>query len=151
MVRELGNPILPLCHTIPHAVGNVSIGVESEHLVGFRDVVEEGVFVVCEEGVGDPDMVGEVPREGHGLIPLLGPRQPLVPPVLVQVHCHGVILRKVGGYGYRSDADNTDKIRMIGIITVGAKNIPINFFGREISHSGVTLRKYYGFVSFVME
>ncbi len=88
--------------------------MKSDHFVLFSDVVQEAgkidvtrvsdraspsvvpedtpVLVVGEEGVGDPDLLGEVTGQSQHPVFLWAERQPLVLPVLVQIHGDCVIL-----------------------------------------------------------
>ena len=54
------------------------------------------VFVVGKEGVRDPDLLREVSGQGQDLVLLRTEGQPLVLPVLVQVHCYRVVLERNG-------------------------------------------------------
>ena len=56
------------------------------------------VFVVGKEGVRDPDLLGEVARQGQDLVLLRTEGQPLVLPVLVQVHRYRVVLEITGAH-----------------------------------------------------
>lgn len=51
------------------------------------------MLVVGEEGVGHPDLFGEVARQRQDDVLLLGEGQPLVPPVLIQAQGQRIILR----------------------------------------------------------
>ena len=50
-------------------------------------------FVVGEERVRDPDLLGEVASQRHVVVIVVRERQTLVVPVLVQVDRYRVILR----------------------------------------------------------
>ena len=51
-------------------------------------------LVICKEGVGNPDFFSKVPGKSEHFVLLRAERQPLVLPVLVQVHRYCVILKK---------------------------------------------------------
>ena len=52
------------------------------------------VFVVGKESVRDPDLFREISGQRQDLVLLRAEGQPLVLPVLVQVHRYGVVLEK---------------------------------------------------------
>jgi len=67
--------------------------VDADHLILLGNFVQERMFVVGEERVGDPDLVREVTRESHVFVcDRRGERQALVLPVLIHVDCDGVVL-----------------------------------------------------------
>ena len=70
----------------------MSVAVETNHFVLLGDVVQERVFVVGEERVGNPDLVGEVSGEGHRVRRVDGEGEPVVAPVLTQADRDGVVL-----------------------------------------------------------
>ena len=51
-------------------------------------------LVICKEGIGDPYFFGKVSGKREHFVLLRAERQPLVLPVLVQVHRYCVILKK---------------------------------------------------------
>ena len=65
--------------------------MEPDHAVLHRDAVHEGLLVVQEVGVGHPELVRHavVQRQVEGDARV---GQPLVPPVLLEVHGEGVVL-----------------------------------------------------------
>ena len=75
----------------PQSVQNRTVRVETDHAVLDRDAVNKRLLVVEEVGVGHPELVGHpvVQREVEG-DPGVG--QPLVPPILLEVHGQRVVL-----------------------------------------------------------
>ena len=80
------------CRGEPHAVSDGSVTVQPDHLVLLGDVVQEAVLVVGEERVGHPDLLRKVAGEGEDPVLLGAEAETLVFPILVQVHCNGVVL-----------------------------------------------------------
>ncbi len=67
--------------------------METHHLVLLGDVMQEGMFVIGEEGVRHPYLLSKVPGQCHTVIVLVGEGQSLVLPVLVQVDGDRVVLQ----------------------------------------------------------
>ena len=84
---------------LPHSIGDCAIAVQSHHLVFVRDVMQERVFVVGEECVWHPDLLGEVARQSHEARVVVGEGESLVSPVLVQVDRDRVVLCTQAGSG----------------------------------------------------
>lgn len=78
---------------LPEAVEDGAVRVQPDHAVLDGDAVHEGLLVIEEVGVGHPQLVrhpiiqGEV--EGDAQV-----GQPLVPPVLLEVHGQRVVLQR---------------------------------------------------------
>lgn len=65
--------------------------MESNHAVLHGDAVHEGLLVIEEIGVRDPELVRHsVVQRQVERDPRI--RQPLIPPVLLEVHCQRVVL-----------------------------------------------------------
>ena len=75
----------------PQSVQNRTVRMETDHAVLDRDAVNKRLLVIEEVGVGHPELVGHpvVQREVEG-DPSIG--QPLVPPILLEVHGQRVVL-----------------------------------------------------------
>lgn len=67
--------------------------MEPDHAVLDCDAVNEGLLVVKEVGVGDPQLVGH-PVIQSQVVGDLGVGEPLVPPCLLEVHGQGVVLQE---------------------------------------------------------
>jgi len=75
----------------PEPVEDRPVRVQTDHSVLHGDAVHEGLLVVQEVGIGDPQLIrhpvvqGQVQR--YDVV-----RQPLIPPRLLKVHGQGVVL-----------------------------------------------------------
>lgn len=70
--------------------------METDHPVLDCDSVDEGLLVVEEVGVGDPQLVGHSVIQSQ-VVGDLGVGETLVPPCLLEVHRQGVVLDDRGG------------------------------------------------------
>lgn len=78
---------------VPDAVEDVSVGVNPQHDVLHRGVVDEGALGVDKEDVRDPNLLHEPGVKRPALIVSGRKRQPLVFPVVTQVESHGEVLQ----------------------------------------------------------
>ena len=69
--------------------------METDHPVLDRDAMNEGLLVVEEVGVGDPQLVGHSVIQSQ-VICNLRVGETLVPPCLLEVHGQGVVLEGRG-------------------------------------------------------
>jgi len=77
----------------PHAVDDGTVTVHSNHVILFGDRVQIGQFVVSEERVRHPYLLGEVTRQRHVGSIVVRIAEPLVRPILVQIDRYRVVLR----------------------------------------------------------
>jgi len=80
------------CESRPHAVDNRSVAIQAYHVILLGHRVQVGQFVVGEERVWNPDLVGEVTSQRHIVVTVVGERQTFVLPVLVQIDGDRVVL-----------------------------------------------------------
>lgn len=81
----------PTC--LPETVEDVSVGVNPQHDVVSRGVVDKRALGVDEEHVGNPNLLHQATVKGHALVVGARERQPLVFPVVTQVQSHGEVLQ----------------------------------------------------------
>lgn len=80
---------------LPEPVENRPIRMQPNHPILHRHAMDEGLLVINEVGVRDPQLVGHPVVQGQVEgNPCVG--QPLVPPGLLEVHGDGVVLRDAG-------------------------------------------------------
>lgn len=80
---------------LPEPVENRPIRMQPNHPVLHRHPVDEGLLVVNEVGVWDPQLIGHPVVQGQvERNPRVG--EALVPPGLLEVHGDGVVLRDMG-------------------------------------------------------
>lgn len=77
----------------PESVEHGAVRVQPDHAVLDSHAVDEGLLVVDEVGVGDPELVGHPVVQGQ-VEGDPGVGQPLVPPRLLEVHGDGVVLQE---------------------------------------------------------
>ena len=65
--------------------------MQADHPVLDRHAVQEGLLVVQEVGVWEPQLVGHAVVQSQVEVQL-GVRQSLVSPTLLEIHCDGVVL-----------------------------------------------------------
>lgn len=66
--------------------------METYLLVLLCDLMQKRVFVVGKESVRHPNLVTKVACQSHDIRKVVGESQSLVPPVLVQVDGHSIVL-----------------------------------------------------------
>ncbi len=78
---------------VPSTVEHLALGGQSEQFVGSGDVVEVGVLLVDDVGVGNPELLQEGGRQRHGGVELVK-LQSGVSPHLAQKYRRLVVLKQ---------------------------------------------------------
>lgn len=81
---------------LPESIKHRAVGVETDHSVLDGDAVNEGLLVVKEVGVGDPQLIRHSVIQSQ-VVCYLRVGETLVPPCLLEVHRQGVVLEDRGG------------------------------------------------------
>ena len=68
----------------------------------FEYLLRPPVFVIVEVGIWHPDFLGEIPRQRENIISVTE-GQPLVLPILIQVHRDRIILQTKDTWGQNRD------------------------------------------------
>lgn len=76
---------------LPESIKHRAVRVETDHPVFDRDTMNEGLLVIQEVGVRDPQLIRH-PVIQSQVVGDLRVRQTLVPPRLLEVHRQGVVL-----------------------------------------------------------